>query len=104
MPVMKEYESAAENCVAYAEGNENELIEVIAFGKVRVSRDGVRAFNYTWPCSELRDTRAYWFEFDATGDLVDCDVPESDDGSAATAMADDCRAFVLDGKLPSWAE
>lgn len=70
--------------------------------KVIVSRDGVASFNRGWPCSELRDC-AYWFEFDAAGDLVDVDVPESDDGGAASAMADDCRAFLVDGTRPAWA-
>lgn len=72
--------------------------------KVIVSRDGVAAFNRRWPCSELRDSRAYWFEFDSDGDLIDTDVPEQDDGSAATAMADDCKTFLFDGVTPEWAE
>ena len=50
----------------------------------------------------LRPTRAYWFEFDAGGDLVDTDCPEQDDGPAASAMADDCRAYLFDGMPPSW--
>ncbi len=53
--------------------------------KVIVSRDEVANFNSRWPCSELRDSRAYWFEFDSDGDLIDTDVPEQDDGSAASA-------------------
>lgn len=71
--------------------------------KVIVSRDGVASFNRAWPCSELRSTRAYWFEFDARGDLVDTDIPQQDDGSAASAMADDCRAFLMDGVRPDWS-
>ncbi|MFL6728100.1 MAG: hypothetical protein ACJ8FS_16535 [Sphingomicrobium sp.] len=70
--------------------------------KIIVSRDEVRLFNASWPCSELRD-RSYWFEFDNDGDLVDTDVTEHDDGSAATAMADDCKAFLEDGTVPDWA-
>lgn len=70
--------------------------------KVIVSRDEVRLFNSRWPCSELRD-RSYWFEFDANGDLVDVDVPEHDDGAAASAMADDCKAFLFDDVSPEWA-
>lgn len=73
-------------------------------GKVRVTMDGVAEFNRRWPCSELRSTRAYWFDFDANGDLVDTDVPEHDDGSAATAMSDDCKAFLFEGKTPAWAD
>lgn len=70
--------------------------------KVIVSRDEVANFNRRWPCSELRD-RSYWFEFDANRDLVDTDVPEQDDGSAASAMADDCRAYLFDAIAPEWA-
>lgn len=70
--------------------------------KVIVTRYEVMAFNSKWPCSELRPTRAYWFEFDARGDLVDTDCPEQDDGHAAAAMADDCRALLADGKRAEW--
>lgn len=79
----------------------NAFISEIAPNKVRVSSAGVALFNATWPCSPLRSTRAYWFEFDSHGDLVDCDVPESDDGTAAAAMASDCQAF-LGGDVPDW--
>lgn len=71
--------------------------------KVIVSREEVENFNRSWPCSELRATRAYWFEFDANGDLVDTDVPEQDDGSAASAMAEDCKAFLFNDDAPRWA-
>lgn len=71
--------------------------------KVIVSREAIASFNRAWPCSTLRDTRAYWFEFDRRGDLVDTDCPEHDDGPAASAMADDCRAFLVEGKRPEWA-
>lgn len=60
--------------------------------KVIVSRAEVDAFNARWPCSELRD-RSYWFEFESNGDLVDTDVPEQDDGSAARALCDDAKEF-----------
>lgn len=69
---------------------------------VRVSKEAVASFNRQWPCSELRSSRAYWFEFDSSGDLVDCDVPVSDDGRAASATADDCKAFLFDGLQPEW--
>lgn len=71
--------------------------------KVFVSRNDVAAFNAQWPCSELRATRAYWFEFEPNGDLVDTDVPEQDDGQAALAMSHDCQAFLENGDLPKWA-
>ena len=71
--------------------------------KVIVSRAEVEDFNRSWPCSELRSTRSYWFEFDADGDLIDTDVPEQDDGSAASAMAEDCKAFLFDDETPRWA-
>lgn len=71
--------------------------------KVFVSRDDIAAFNRQWPCSELRATRAYWFEFDARGDLVDTDCPEQDDGAAASAVAADCKTFLETGALPDYA-
>lgn len=71
--------------------------------KVRISSEGVASFNRGWPCSELRASRAYWFEFDEAGDLVDTDVPHSDDGSAAAAMSEDCKAFLFEAVAPSWA-
>ena len=70
--------------------------------KVIVSRDAVAVFNLQWPCSTLRD-RSYWFEFATNGDLVDTDVPEHDDGPAATAMAGDCQAWLDDCDMPAWA-
>lgn len=70
--------------------------------KVIVSAAAVASFNRGWPCSRLRD-RAYWFEFDSGGDLVDTDCPESDDGPESAAMADDCKAFLFDGDRPEWA-
>jgi hypothetical protein len=72
--------------------------------KVIVSRQGIAAFNAQWPCSELRSSRAYWFEFDAHGDLIDTDCPEQDDGSAAVAISDDCKRYLFDSELPSWAD
>lgn len=71
--------------------------------KVRVSADGVAAFNRGWPCSTLRPSRAYWFQFDCEGSLIDSDVPDQDDGPAASAMAEDCQAFLDHGTLPEWA-
>lgn len=71
--------------------------------KILVSRECVALFNAQWPCSELSSERHYWFEFDGNGDLVDCDVPEHSDGGAASAVADDCRAFAETGKQPDWA-
>lgn len=71
--------------------------------KVFVSRQEIASFNSQWPCSKLRSTRSYWFEFDDRGDLVDTDCPEQDDSSAASAMADDCRDFLVYDKVPTWA-
>lgn len=74
----------------------------IAPYKVCVSRDGVRLFNSHWPCSSLTSYRAYWFEFDASRNLVDTDVPEQDDNGEAAAMAADCSAWLFDHVLPEW--
>lgn len=70
--------------------------------KVLFSRDAVRSFNRVWPCSELSNDRAYWFQFEANGDLVDTDVPEHSDGGAAAALADDAKALLFDGVVPTW--
>lgn len=67
--------------------------------KVIVSMSEVAAFNRQWPCSELSDARAYWFEFDASGDLVDCDMPEHSDGAAAAALCEDVKAFLEDDTI-----
>lgn len=71
--------------------------------KVIVPRDDVAAFNAQWPCSTLRATRHYWFEFDSSGDLIDTDVPEHDDGPAAVAMAEDAWKFLETGEQPEWS-
>ena len=62
--------------------------------KVRISREGISLFNAYWPGSQLRPTRAYWFEFDDDGNLVDTDVPEHDDGEAAAALSRDCLEWL----------
>ena len=72
--------------------------------KVIVPREAIAKFNAQWPCSELRSTRAYWFEYDSKGDLIDHDVPEQDDGAAAYALVGDCKAFLETGELPSWCD
>ena len=71
--------------------------------KVIVPWVDVALFNAHRPCSRLRSSRPYWFEFDSNGDLVDCDVPEHDDGPEAAAMSDDCREFLETGIQPDWA-
>lgn len=80
----------------------SDILSTVGPRKVRVSQVGVALFNARWPCSELRTTRAYWFEFDESGDLIDSDVPEHDDGSAAVAMAADCLAWLDEGESPEW--
>jgi|SRR4051812_1491926 hypothetical protein len=70
--------------------------------KVIVSSAAVAVFNLGWPGSTLRSTRSYWFDFAPDGDLQDTDVPEQDDGSAAAAMADDCKAYFMDGYEAEW--
>lgn len=80
----------------------NAILSIVSPRKVRVSPVGVALFNARWPGSSLRYSRAYWFQFDESGDLIDVDVPEHDDGPAATAMADDCLAWLDDGAQPEW--
>ena len=83
-------------------GRIEEVLSLVGRRKVRVSRTGVALFNARWPNSTLRDSRAYWFEFDAKGDLIDTDVPEQDDGPAATALAEDAREWLENGTTPDW--
>lgn len=80
----------------------SDIISLVGPRKVRVSRVGVALFNAQWPCSRLSDSRAYWFEFDMDGVLIDTDVPESQDGVEATAMADDCLSWLEDDVVPDW--
>ncbi len=69
--------------------------------KVFVTADEIRLFNASWPCSTLRSTRSYWFEFDTiNGELTDTDCPESDDGEAASAIAEDCKRFYFEANGP----
>jgi hypothetical protein len=82
----------------------NPYLSKIGARTVQVSRAGVAQFNRTWPCSELRSTRSYWFTFEANGDLVDTDLPEQDDGSAALAMTQDCQAWLFEDIVPEWAQ
>jgi hypothetical protein len=78
-------------------------LSIVGARKVRVSPEGVASFNRGWPCSRLRASRAYWFEFDSRGELVDSDLPESDDGPEAVAMAQDCLEWLEDGISPEWS-
>ncbi len=78
-------------------------LSIVGARKVRVSPEGVASFNRRWPCSRLRASRAYWFEFDSRGELVDSDLPESDDGPEAVAMAQDCLKWLEDGISPEWS-
>lgn len=78
------------------------LIEKLAPHTVQVSREGVAMFNARWPGSKLRDCRAYRFEFDSESALVDCDVPEDDDGPEVLALCADAAAWLFDGLEPEW--
>jgi hypothetical protein len=79
------------------------FLSLVGQRKVRVSKEGVAAFNARWPCSSLRSSRSYWFEFGANGDLIDTDCPEEDDGPASLAMSHDCQAWLENDKMPDWA-
>lgn len=70
-----------------------DVLTMVAGRKVRVSQEGVASFNRAWPGSSLSSNRAYWFEFDSSGDLIDVDVPQHDD----------CRAWLFDGTRPDWS-
>lgn len=62
--------------------------------KVIFDRAEIDAFRASWPCCNLR-SRSYWFEFDSDGNLIDCDVPQQDDGPEATALAADALEYLL---------
>lgn len=64
--------------------------------KVRFAKEEIAAFNLSWPCSKLRSTRAYWFEFATNGDLVDTDVPQQDDGDEALALSYEAWKWLID--------
>jgi hypothetical protein len=77
-------------------------MELLTPHKVQFSREEIRLFNSVWPCSTLRATRSYWFEFADNGDLIDTDVPEHDDGDAATALASDAWQWLGHDTTPDW--
>lgn len=79
-----------------------DAISLVGPRKVRFAKEAIRLFNLQWPCSELSADRAYWFEFDESGDLVDCDVPEHSDGAAALALSQDALAWLDEEEEPQW--
>jgi len=76
-------------------------MKIINGNKVFFSADDVQTFARAWPGCKLRD-RAYWFEFDAGGDLIDTDVPSHDDGAEAVALADVAKQYLMEGLFPRW--
>lgn len=78
------------------------VIGLAGLRKVRVSSHGIKLFNASWPGSGLNPERAYWYEFDEHGDLVDTDVPEQDDGPWSAALADDCKTWLFSNVYPTW--
>lgn len=79
------------------------IFDMVGHRKVRATREAVRLFNAQWPCSTLRSERAYWWEFDSDGELIDTDVPDQDDGPAAVALSEDAYTWMKCGELPGWA-
>lgn len=71
--------------------------------KVRATRLAVTLFNNQWPCSPLRESRAYWWGFDEDGNLIDTDTPAHEDGPAALALSEDAQTWMDSGALPAWA-
>jgi len=76
-------------------------MRIINGNKVFFSTNDVRMFARTWPGCILQD-RAYWFEFDGEGNLVDTNIPENEDGLEAIALADDAGQYMA-GTRPRWA-
>lgn len=80
------------------------ILSIVGPRKVRVSRTGVALFNAQWPGSRLLTSRAYWFQFDRLGDLVDHDAAEYDgDTPEHEALGNDALAWLDDGTVPNWA-
>jgi hypothetical protein len=79
------------------------MINIVTYNtrKAGVTRQGVALFNARWPTSSLRD-RPYWFEFDEEWNLIDTDCPQQDDGPAASALAEDIKAYLRDDVQPEW--
>ncbi len=75
-------------------GQLDDFCREVAPLKVRVSRVGVAVFNASWPGSDLRASRSYWFQFASNGDLIDSDVPQQDDGEAAAALSRDAQEWM----------
>lgn len=61
---------------------------------VYISAADVSAFNAQWPCSPIV-VRPHFAEFDRSGNLVDCDFTEDEDGSAALALIEDAQEWLL---------
>jgi hypothetical protein len=78
------------------------FIHLVGPRKVRITRAGVSLFNSRWPGSKLDPKRAYWFEFDAEGNLVDHDVPEHSDGTESLALSNDAQAWLEADTWPEW--
>lgn len=70
-----------------------EEFSIVGPRKVRLSSKGVAMFNATWPGSRLTRERAYWWEFDTNGNLIDTDAPSEDDGPELLALSGDAREF-----------
>lgn len=65
--------------------------------KVRFTREEVDVFRKSWPGCNL-ESRSYWFEFASNGDLIDTDVPEHSDGTAALALSQDAQRYWEDNR------
>lgn len=77
------------------------VFDLVAKGRVRVSRAGVALFSARWPGSKLSGG-PYWFEFDRSG-LTDTNVPDDMDGPEVLALADDAEEWMVFRRLPEWA-
>lgn len=73
--------------------------------KVRFSIEDIEIFNRSWPASPLflNGPRAYWFEFDQNGDLIDTDTPEWADGPASLTLSEMAKDYLTDNpyELPA---
>ena len=85
------------NSEATAKPRVMKMPELVGPRKVRFTEAEVVEFMDVCPGSGLRN-RSYWFEFDASGYLIESDVPEHDDGPGATALGGQAQAWLFENQ------
>lgn len=84
------------------ENNRPDFFIKLSSRKVEVSPEGVAKFKSKWAGSKLDSENDYWFEFDSDGNLIDTSVPARQDDYGVSILANDCRDWLFDDKIPEW--